>query len=33
MIWTARKATIKTGGTMMNANHAMALAIESSVSP
>src|SRR5207249_10611089 len=33
MIWNARKATIKTGGTMMNANHAMTFATVSSVSP
>src|SRR5437763_16287809 len=32
-IWTSRKTPIKTGGTMMNANHAMTSAIESSVSP
>src|SRR5205814_3617018 len=30
---TARKATIKTGGTMMNANHAITSATVSSVSP
>src|SRR4029078_2479418 len=33
MIWTARNATIKTGETMMNANHAMTSATVSSVSP
>src|SRR5437773_7504337 len=33
MIWTSRKTTIKTGGTMMNANHAMTSATVSSVSP
>src|SRR5207244_12839116 len=33
IIWTATKATIKTGGTMMNANHAMTFATVSSVSP
>src|SRR5437762_9751053 len=32
-IWTSRKTPIKTGGTMMNANHAMTFATESSVSP
>ena len=32
-IWTSRKAPIKTGGTRMNANHAMAPATVSSVSP
>ena len=32
-IWTSRKTAIKTGGTMMNANHAMTPATESSVSP